>query len=235
MAVFLFFLDQPTPIMLSMKHLLTALLASVALMAGAQTPAQMQKMQAAMDAKKPAGSDAPAAITEASRPMRTPLKVFATFEDMVADKAMDGMTVDGQRPHDFRMSKEWINVVENGATKEVELKGAKFWGFTDGKGHVVRVFEGQAYLCYALGTKCYYQLVAYMQPNMRDWVSDGPTAEIKGGKMAEDIIEAAGLKSDFEKAKPKREKWDDVESYNDKLRDRIVVFFTRINGDSAVK
>ena len=218
-----------------MKHMLTAVFASFALMADAQTPAQMQKMQDAMNAKKPAGADAPAAITEASRPLRTPLKVFATFEDMVADKAMEAMAISGQRPHDFRMAKEWINVEENGATKEVPLKGASFWGFTDGKGHVVRVFEGQAYLCYALGNKCYYQLVAYMQPNLRDWVSEGPTAEIKGGKLAEDVIEAAGLMADYEKAKPKREKWDDVESYNGKLHDRIVVFFTRINGDSAVK
>ena len=218
-----------------MKHLLTAVFASFALMADAQSPAQMQKMQDAMNAKKPAGADAPAAITEASRPMRTPLKVFATYEDMVADKAMEGMAVSGQRPHDFRMSKEWINVVENVATKEVLLKGASFWGFTDGKGHVVRVFEGQAYVCYALGNKCYYQLVAYMQENMRDWVSEGPTGEIKGGKLAEDVIEAAGLKEEYEKAKPKREKQDTVGGYQGKLHDRIVVFFTRINGDSAVK
>ncbi|HEX2616681.1 MAG TPA: hypothetical protein VHL57_04010 [Flavobacteriales bacterium] len=201
----------------------------------AQTPAQMQKMQGAMDARTPAAASGTNASDEAAHPKRTPLKVFATFEDMVADKAMDGMNVSGERPHDFRMSKEWINVVENGATKEVPLKGASFWGFTDGGGQVVRVYDGQAYLCYALGDKCYYRLVAYMQPNMRDWVSDGPTAEIKGGgSLAEDAIEKAGMKEAYEKAKPKREKWDSVEGYQDKLRDRIVVFFRRINGERAV-
>lgn len=223
-----------------MKLVLTTLLASTALMVGAQTPAQMQKMQAAMDAKKPAGADA--LPTDNGRPHRTPERVFATYEDMVADKPIDGITLDLTNYKGYQKKSETIALVENGTTREVDIKDVNYWGFTGSDGGVRRIFEGESYSCWALGDKhCYYQGRRNYNMEtgnyyMRDWVSAGPNAPIEEGKrLCEDIIEASSFKDAFKKAKPKREMKDSVNGYQEKQMMWYVDFINRINGESAVK
>lgn len=179
--------------------------------------------------------------TSQELPKRTPLHVFATYEDMVADKPVEGVQLDPQDHYGYHNKKEWIFVLEAGAPKKVVLGEVSYWGYTDPDGSVQRIFEGQAYKCYALGNNCYYQGRPNINPEsgnayMRDWISEGPNGAITDGKrIAEDVIEAAGQKKEYDEAKPKREMKDSVEDYQAKLYDRIVVFFDRINGDSAVK
>lgn len=179
--------------------------------------------------------------TAQDHPKRTPLRVFATYEDLVADKPVKGQMLAEADYYEFKNKKEWIWLVEGGERKKVELEGATFWGFTGADGTIFRVFEGQAVACYALGNKCYYQgrrpyNMETRNYYMRDWVSDGPNGPIEEGKrLCEDIIEASSFKEAFKAAKPKREMRDSVDSYQDKQIMWYVDFFNRINGDSAVK
>lgn len=225
-----------------MKHLITfASLSLLTFCLQAQTTREaemLEKMRkAALEKHAKDPSATPKAVSPATlHPTRTPLRVFATFEDMVADKPMEGMDLSAADWHGSKISKEWIFVMENDQPKKIELEDAKFWGLSDGTGNVFRVYKGNTYWCLALGNKCFYQLTVYDLEFMKDWVSDGPTAEIKGGKrLVEDIIEAAGLKQEYKDANPKREMKDTVAGYQRKLWVRMVVFLTRINGDSAVK
>lgn len=223
-----------------MSRLLVLPLVLLALDLHAQTPAQMQKMQAAMDAQKPAGADAIAAAAT-DRPKRTAERLFATYEDLVANKPVPDITLDFSDYKSSSGKQEFIYVVENGATKKVDLKEVKYWGFTGPDGSIRRIFEGESFACLALGNKCYYQgRRPYNMESgnyyMRDWVSEGPTGPIEEGKrLVEDIIEAAGLKDAYKDAEPKREKHDSVDGYQDKLIDRHVVFMDRVNGESAFR
>lgn len=175
-------------------------------------------------------------------PKRTPERVFATYEDMVADKPIDGITLDLANYKGYQKKSETIALVEKGSTREVDIKDVDYWGFTGSDGRVRRIFEGESYSCWALGDKhCYYQ--GRRNYNMetgnyylRDWVSAGPKAPIEEGKrLCEDIIEASSFKDEFKNAKPKREKDDSVDGYQEKQMMWYADFFNRINGDSAVK
>ena len=176
------------------------------------------------------------------RPKRTPLRVFATYEDMVADKGVEGITIDFTNYKGYQKKSETIALVENGTTREVDIKDVNYWGFTGSDGGVRRIFEGESYSCWALGDKhCYYQGRRNYNMEtgnyyMRDWVSAGPNAPIEEGKrLCEDIIEASSFKDAFKKAKPKREMKDSVDGYQEKQMMWYVDFINRINGDSAVK
>ncbi len=174
-------------------------------------------------------------------PKRTPERVFATYEDMVADKPVDGITIDFTNYKGYQKKGTIITLVENGVAREVNLNDAKYWGLTSPDGGVRRIFEGESFACMALGDKhCYYQGRRMCQDSgnclMRDWVSVGPNAPIVEGKrLCEDIIEASSFKDTFKKAKPKREMRDSVDGYQEKQMMWYVDFFNRINGDSAVK
>ena len=170
-------------------------------------------------------------------PKRSPLKVFATYEDMVADKGVEGVTVNGEDiVTDLSFSKPTLNVIDHGEQKTIPMEAGPYWGFTDGGGQIVRMFKKGAYICYALGDKvCFYQMVGTFE-HARDWMSDGPTADIEGGaRMVAGKVKEAGLKDAYDDAKPKREMKDSVEGYQAKLRKRDAEFIGRINGDSAVK
>ena len=116
-------------------------------------------------------------------PKRTPLRVFATFEDMVADRPVEGITLDFTNYKGYQKKSERIFLVENGATREVDLTAVKYWGYTNPDGSIRRIFEGESYACMALGKKCYYQgrrpyNMESGNSYMRDWVSDGPNGPI---------------------------------------------------------
>lgn len=177
--------------------------------------------------------------TAQDHPKRTPLRVFATFEDMVADKPVEGVALKPTQPQsgDWRlalMNDEWVYLDDAGARKKTEVKDLPYWGVTDEYGNVVRIFDGHLYLCYVLGNNCVYWRMNWENP--REWMSDGPNAEIKGGKnLVKETIEAAGLGEEYKQAKPKREMKDSVADYAAKERRVMMSFMARINGDSAVK
>ena len=132
------------------------------------------------------------------------------------------------------MKNEWIFLDEGGLRKKTEVEGLPYWGMTDEYGNVVRIFDGHLYMCYALGNKCVYWRMNWENP--REWMSDGPTAEIMGGKsLVKETIEAVGLGEEYKKSKPKREMKDDVADYAAKGTRVMITFIDRINGDSAVK
>jgi hypothetical protein len=193
-----------------MKHLLIALFACVTFTAIAQEP-----------------------------PKRTPLRVFATYEDMLADRPVEGSELMPTQPQSgdwwlALMNDEWVYVNEGGQRTKKEVKDLPYWGLTNEYGNVIRVYEGHLYLCYALGKKCVYWRMNWANP--KEWMSDGPSAEIQGGKnLVKETIEAAGLGEEYKKSKPKREMKDDVADYAAKERRVMITFMDRINGDSAVK
>lgn len=175
-------------------------------------------------------------------PKRTPERVFATYEDMVADKPVEGITIDYTSYKGFQKKGTIITLVENGVAREVNLNDVKYWGLTSSDGSIRRIFEGESFACWALGDKhCYYQGRRNYNMEtgnyyMRDWVSAGPNAPIEEGKrLCEDIIEASEFKDAFKKAKPKREMKDSVDGYQEKQMMWYVDFINRINGESAVK
>jgi hypothetical protein len=153
-------------------------------------------------------------------------KFYASIEDYKNNKPISGYDIQESSWLEV-LGKESIKVTTASGTEKMSMSKlpSELYTYRD---MLIRAYKGKSYIVLVEGPLCYY---ASYSTNAIQFYSETIAGDLKdfSEKVFKKILDQHGMKTAYEKDKPKREMKDSVDDYFNKTVNRNIKYFKLLN------